>query len=410
MRRRWPSSCSSADEQTAREALQALAHIGSTKAAGIVGVHLRRGASSVRAAAEEALRHFPPAAAARRCAICLASREFILQHPQIAVRLLDRAEQAGLTDLQPAMRALVPLRFRFWNPAVVRVGAQGPDDDRSTMTKRVSALPAGRPASPPDPMHVLKGFASLRRLMGTYPTGHPMIAQKLKELDDLIRHPPAPRPGCSKSTSSTATCHLDGVSFGRDQQANAQADPRAVGPGHRQHPHPRGRRDRRAPRRRGVPVAATRTARDGEPMEAQLARRGVRHISLAQARAARHAVARAAVARRADRSASIRPTRNRWCSRSRPSSTVASGRQLDPVTVRDLVQLLIYRVARSNAALGQILAVKQYENLTYCHSVNVAMLSLLIGKQIGLNERRSPRWSRRRSCTTSARRAFRSTS
>jgi putative nucleotidyltransferase with HDIG domain len=43
-------------------------------------------------------------------------------------------------------------------------------------------------------------------------------------------------------------------------------------------------------------------------------------------------------------------------------------------------------VAKSNAALGQILAVKQYENLTYCHSVNVAMLSLLIGKQIGLND------------------------
>jgi hypothetical protein len=40
--------------------------------------------------------------------------------------------------------------------------------------------------------------------------------------------------------------------------------------------------------------------------------------------------------------------------------------------VRDLVQLLIHKVARSNAALGQILAVKQYENLTYCHSVNVS--------------------------------------
>jgi putative nucleotidyltransferase with HDIG domain len=30
--------------------------------------------------------------------------------------------------------------------------------------------------------------------------------------------------------------------------------------------------------------------------------------------------------------------------------------------------------------------VKQYENLTYCHSVNVAMLSLLIGRQVGLDE------------------------
>jgi putative nucleotidyltransferase with HDIG domain len=66
--------------------------------------------------------------------------------------------------------------------------------------------------------------------------------------------------------------------------------------------------------------------------------------------------------------------------------TVAAGRRLDLVTVRDLVHLLIHKVARSNAALGQILAVKQYENLTYCHSVNVAMLSLLIGKHIGLGD------------------------
>jgi hypothetical protein len=110
------------DDQTAREALHALAHIGSMRAAGIVGVHLRRGASSVRAAAEEALRHFPPAAAAAALRDLLASREFIVKHPQIAGRLLDRADQAGLTDLQPAMRALVPLRFHFWNPALVRVG------------------------------------------------------------------------------------------------------------------------------------------------------------------------------------------------------------------------------------------------------------------------------------------------
>jgi len=109
------------DDQVVRDALQALAHIGSTRAAGIVGVHLRRGASSVRAAAEEALRHFPPAAAAAALRDLLASREFILEHPQIAVRLIDRAGQVGLTDLQPAMRALMPLRFRFWNPALVRV-------------------------------------------------------------------------------------------------------------------------------------------------------------------------------------------------------------------------------------------------------------------------------------------------
>jgi putative nucleotidyltransferase with HDIG domain len=65
---------------------------------------------------------------------------------------------------------------------------------------------------------------------------------------------------------------------------------------------------------------------------------------------------------------------------------VASGRGMNVVTIRDIVQLLISRVAGSSAALGQILAVKLYENLTYCHSVNVATLSLLIGKELGFDE------------------------
>jgi len=64
---------------------------------------------------------------------------------------------------------------------------------------------------------------------------------------------------------------------------------------------------------------------------------------------------------------------------------VTAGRDLDLATVGNVVQLLIRKVAGSNAALGQILAVKLYENLTYCHSVNVATLSLLIAKQLGFD-------------------------
>jgi putative nucleotidyltransferase with HDIG domain len=64
----------------------------------------------------------------------------------------------------------------------------------------------------------------------------------------------------------------------------------------------------------------------------------------------------------------------------------AAGKPLNVVTIRDLVQLLISKVAFSSAAMAQILAIKQYENLTYCHSVNVAMLSLLLGRQVGLDD------------------------
>ena len=34
-----------------------------------------------------------------------------------------------------------------------------------------TATPPTAPAAPPDPVNVLKAFASLRRLLGTYPSG-----------------------------------------------------------------------------------------------------------------------------------------------------------------------------------------------------------------------------------------------
>jgi len=40
----------------------------------------------VRAAAEEALRHFPPAQVEATVRDLLARREFVMRHPQIAVR------------------------------------------------------------------------------------------------------------------------------------------------------------------------------------------------------------------------------------------------------------------------------------------------------------------------------------
>src|SRR5262249_196428 len=121
----------------------------------------------------------------------------------------------------------------------------------------------------------------------------------------------------------------------------------------------------------------------GEPVRALLMRRGVEHVSLAP----------------------IVPLDTRWRSRQWPDrpqhaldpdyeeslalaehafEQLAAERVLDVRAVGDLVRLLMFRVVASHAALAQILTVKQYENLTYIHSVNVAVLSLLLGRQIGL--------------------------
>jgi putative nucleotidyltransferase with HDIG domain len=243
--------------------------------------------------------------------------------------------------------------------------------------------PSTAPGPSLDPVNVLKAFASLRRLLGTYPSGHPMIAQKLHELDELVRLHLRRGPALEIDVID-GDVRLDGVSFGGDRQANAQAVRELSDLGidsiHI---------------REGVEIEELRATAEflwqfkdtasGDSLESQLARRGVHHISLAR----------------------LVRLDTRWRSHQWPDAptgpldpayaeslalaeqtfdTVASGRKLDAMTVRGLVELLIYRVARSNAALGQILAVKQYENLTYCHSVNVSMLSLLIGKQIGLDD------------------------
>ena len=245
--------------------------------------------------------------------------------------------------------------------------------------------PAELGADPPvlDPLPLLKGFASLRLVMGLYPSGHPMIAQKLTELEELVQRYLQTRAAVQLDIID-GDVHLDGASFRHESQADAPVIRELTDLGiHSIHIH----RDVETSELHAVAefLLQLKEAPRGEPVEAQLARRHVRHVSLGR----------------------LVPLDTRSRGQEWPDAPTgpldpayeqslllaqqtferaASGRDLDLVTVRDLVQLLINQVARSNAALGQILAIKQYENLTYCHSVNVAMLSLLLGRQLGLDE------------------------
>jgi putative nucleotidyltransferase with HDIG domain len=233
-----------------------------------------------------------------------------------------------------------------------------------------------------DPVAVLKGLVSLRRLAGSYPAGHPTITAKLSEIEAAIA-------GAMQDTPELridiihANVYVDGVSFTRDTQLHVPIVKELSELGVDSIYIKRG-----VQRDEVLAVAELLWRRDpssGDSMEAQLAARQVRSISLGR----------------------LIPLDTRWRAQKWPDAPtgpvdpdyaesllrtqhafehVAAGKRLDQVTVRDLVKLLIHKVARSNAALGQILAVKQYENLTYCHSVNVAMLSLLIGKQLALDE------------------------
>ena len=74
-------------------------------------------------------------------------------------------------DREP-IRLLAATRWLRSQPAT----AELPIGYFGASTGAAAALPGT-----PGPLPVLKGFASLRRLAGTYPAGHPMLTQKLKE-------------------------------------------------------------------------------------------------------------------------------------------------------------------------------------------------------------------------------------
>ena len=234
-----------------------------------------------------------------------------------------------------------------------------------------------------DPLPLLKGLASLRKLTGMYPAGHPTITQKLGEIDGLVqRH--LREVDVLRIDIIHGDAHLDGLSFRHDSAANARMLEELSGLGVDSIHIARGVTPADLLGLSGV-LWELKDAPPAGPMAAHLAARGVRHISLAR----------------------LVPLDTRWHARQwddgpkevydpayaesldlmqQTFEQVQEGRELKLDTIRHVVELLILKVAGSSAALAQILAVKLYENLTYCHSVNVATLSLLLARPAGLDD------------------------
>ncbi len=254
--------------------------------------------------------------------------------------------------------------------------------DPNALKRAANLADNDREGSTLDPVALFRGFVSLRRLTGMYPAGHPAIVQKLDEIDQSVQSHLVHMPHLHLDVIH-GDVHLDGVSFRQDNESQAQIVRELADLGvdsiHI---------------RRGVTrdelhalsefLWSLREGNVAEPMEVRLARRNIHHISLGR----------------------LIPLDTRWKAQEWPDAPtgpidpdyaeslaltertfddVASGKGVNLLTVREIVELLIRKVAGSSAALGQILAVKLYENLTYCHSVNVATLSLLIGRQLGFD-------------------------
>lgn len=242
---------------------------------------------------------------------------------------------------------------------------------------------AAAPDTSLDPLPLLKGLASLRKLSGMYPAGHPAITQKLAELDGLVQRHLA-QTDVLRIDVIHGDAYLDGLSFRHDSHVNRRILQELSGLGIDSIHISRGvaRQDLLA---LSVFLWELKDLAGGPPMARQLEARGIRHISLARLvaldtrwRAEQWAEAPSDIYDPAY-GESLELMQQTF-------EQVQEGRDLKLDTIRHVVDLLIRKVAGSSAALAQILAVKLYENLTYCHSVNVATLSILIARQVGFDE------------------------
>ncbi len=253
-------------------------------------------------------------------------------------------------------------------------------------TAAATRTPAVPPqADPPalDPIAFVKGLVSLRRLTGMYPPGHPAIEQKLEEVERAVRRHLESSPALRLDVIH-GDAHLDGVVFRADREGQPEVLRELTSLGVDSVHVQRGV-SRQELQALSEFLWQIKDAPPGDPIDVQLARRRIHHVSLGRLvqldtrwRAAQWPEAP---------TGPLDPAYEESLALTEQTFEDASaGRSVDLATVGKVVQLLIRKVARSSAALGQILAVKMYENLTYCHSVNVAALSLLIARQLGFDQ------------------------
>jgi putative nucleotidyltransferase with HDIG domain len=236
------------------------------------------------------------------------------------------------------------------------------------------------PAS--DPVAILKGFSSLQRLTAMYPRSHPMIRQKLDELNGIVTAHLTTHDDLRLEVIHD-NVFLNGITYSADAAPDFQVLRRLSEMGidsiHIAS---------------GVSIEELATVAEvlrdldavgaSTPLGGELARRDVRHITFGKlVPLDTHAPAQ----QWPDApTGPLDPDYAESLLLAERAFQQAAERQLDPVTVRDLIHLLMYQVARSSVAIAHVLAIKHYENLTYCHSVNVAILTLLLAKQVGLDE------------------------
>ncbi len=235
------------------------------------------------------------------------------------------------------------------------------------------------------PLAVLKAFTALRRSMSLYPDGHAVIGQSAAELQRAVARG-LNEGGRLRFDIIGGTAHVDGYPFRIESQANRELieELEKVGVDCLQIEE-------------GVDseqlVAAAqlinevRERNDGPvSLREKLLEREVTHLSMSKLLPvgmhrgnADQIPAQPPAPRDSGYAEALESARE-------TVGAVFEGGSPDADAVRVLLDRLGDQIVDRKSALAEILAVKRYENHTYYHSVNVASLSVLLGRRLGLPE------------------------
>lgn len=110
------------EERVAKEALLALARIGSQEAIDLIADLLGDRDPCRRALAEESIRTLPVEEGRRQVQRLLRDPGFFRRYPRLARSLVRRFAPSGGADWEDVLRPMLDVRFRFWQPRLMALG------------------------------------------------------------------------------------------------------------------------------------------------------------------------------------------------------------------------------------------------------------------------------------------------
>lgn len=237
--------------------------------------------------------------------------------------------------------------------------------------------------SRPEAGHVFRTLAALRSACVLYPENHPAIEA---QIDDVHRHMSSLLAGQAdvRLDIIRGTLSCDGEPLTHESRIHARVLDEFVALGV-DSLHLTAGVDREEIRALGQFLAHEHAGPGtGQPIVDRLGKRGIRSISLGRILPISHRL----------RDELPHEPEHLFDDDYRESADMAQavfadlegGRAPGVGEIRSLLESLLGKVARSSVALSQVMALKRYENRSYLHSVNVALLAIRLGERLGMDK------------------------